>query len=357
MSSNFYFKNIRIKNFRAFDEIVINGFKRINIISGLNATGKSTLLETLFLSVDLSNPSCLIRPYQARGLLLSGNDLEYLIRDKSIEASIHVKFSHGDHDIQVNFGKPDIGTVTVASSANNIGVVRHLNTPDLVGINLISKVTGRSQSSRRMFVNQTGAEISSTSMHEGMAENVVATFLDQAVKSAPQEVADRVSKVIRSHRRSELIGYIKRLFPAIDDISILQDGEVSQVYAVVRDNFIPIRLMGSGVHASFELISAIMISKDGVILMDEIDSLLHFSVVPKLWSLVGELSRSQNVQIFAVTHSKEAIFLATQGLRNAEVSSDFQFLRLEEVPGAHSATSYDLDDVRSAFELNVEIRK
>ncbi|MFM7577044.1 MAG: AAA family ATPase, partial [Microcystaceae cyanobacterium] len=40
---------IKIQNFRCFQNIEINGFKKINLISGKNNTGKTSLLEALLL--------------------------------------------------------------------------------------------------------------------------------------------------------------------------------------------------------------------------------------------------------------------------------------------------------------------
>jgi AAA15 family ATPase/GTPase len=43
-------KNIRIQNFRYFEELKISGFDKINLISGKNNIGKTALLEALFLN-------------------------------------------------------------------------------------------------------------------------------------------------------------------------------------------------------------------------------------------------------------------------------------------------------------------
>ena len=42
--------NIHIKIFRCFSEIEVNGFRTINLIGGDNNSGKTALLEAVFLS-------------------------------------------------------------------------------------------------------------------------------------------------------------------------------------------------------------------------------------------------------------------------------------------------------------------
>lgn len=43
-------KNIKIQNFRCFEELKISGFEKINLISGKNNIGKTALLEALFIN-------------------------------------------------------------------------------------------------------------------------------------------------------------------------------------------------------------------------------------------------------------------------------------------------------------------
>jgi hypothetical protein len=62
MSNKFYLKDIAIKNFRSFGDIEIKKLHRINVIGGLNAAGKSALLETLFLVLDRRSPAALLKP-------------------------------------------------------------------------------------------------------------------------------------------------------------------------------------------------------------------------------------------------------------------------------------------------------
>src|SRR5215467_3965749 len=46
---------IQIKNFRSFSDLEIGPFKRINLIAGLNNTGKTALLEAIFLVLGVKD--------------------------------------------------------------------------------------------------------------------------------------------------------------------------------------------------------------------------------------------------------------------------------------------------------------
>ncbi len=48
-------------------------------------------------------------------------------------------------------------------------------------------------------------------------------------------------------------------------------------------------------------------AKDGMLLIDEVDSGLHYSVQANVWRLIFEVARRLNVQVFATTHSWDCV--------------------------------------------------
>ena len=58
-----------IKNFRSFNEVKVEGCKRINLIVGDNGSGKTALLEALFLAAGVS-PELLLRLVYGVGMIL-----------------------------------------------------------------------------------------------------------------------------------------------------------------------------------------------------------------------------------------------------------------------------------------------
>jgi AAA15 family ATPase/GTPase len=50
------YSSIHIANFRSIAELKIENFKQVNIITGKNNCGKTTVLEALFQISGISNP-------------------------------------------------------------------------------------------------------------------------------------------------------------------------------------------------------------------------------------------------------------------------------------------------------------
>ena len=60
-------KSLYIKNFRCFQDARVDGLRRVNIVVGKNATGKTVLLESLFLAAG-GSPLIVLKLRQMRGM-------------------------------------------------------------------------------------------------------------------------------------------------------------------------------------------------------------------------------------------------------------------------------------------------
>ena len=67
---------------------------------------------------------------------------------------------------------------------------------------------------------------------------------------------------------------------------------------------IPIGTTGDGMWRLLGLALALANAKGGVLLVDEIDTGLHYSVMSDLWRMASERTAAMNVQVVATTHSR-----------------------------------------------------
>ena len=123
-------------------------------------------------------------------------------------------------------------------------------------------------------------------------------------------------------------------------------------------NPIPIGSMGDGIWHLLALAIAITRCRDGFLLVDEIDTGLHYGVLPDMWKMVIDASRRLNVQVFASTHSFDCVqALAQYGWDStllSETSDPFVLQRIESDRGV--ATSYRPEEMRIALERFLEMK-
>jgi AAA15 family ATPase/GTPase len=96
-------------------------------------------------------------------------------------------------------------------------------------------------------------------------------------------------------------------------------------------------------------------SSDGIILIDEIENGLHYSVMEGVWRAIGKAARDFDVQIFATTHSLECIRAAHRAFSEGD-QYDFRLHRLERVGGKIEAVTYDQKALDISLEQGWEVR-
>jgi len=118
---------------------------------------------------------------------------------------------------------------------------------------------------------------------------------------------------------------------------------------------IPLPLLGEGVARLASLILAIANAENGVVLVDEIENGVHYSIMGRVWEAIKEAVRRFNVQLFATTHSRECIEAAHAAFSKDE-KYDFRFHRLERVRDSIKVKSYDQEALSAAIQVGLEVR-
>ena len=113
--------------------------------------------------------------------------------------------------------------------------------------------------------------------------------------------------------------------------------------------------MGEGITRLLFLVLNLVESEGGYLLIDEIDTGLHYSVMVKMWKLVVETARRLDIQVFATSHSLDCV-QALAGLYESEpdVRNDISLHRIEK--GAEVSIRYSADEILSAARRQVETR-
>jgi hypothetical protein len=118
---------------------------------------------------------------------------------------------------------------------------------------------------------------------------------------------------------------------------------------------IPIGSMGDGMWRMLAMAIAITQCKDGVLLVDEIDTGLHYTVMADMWRLIHGAAKEFNVQVFATTHSFDCVHsLACVCVGNGDSKDQVTLHRIER--GKSKSIPYSEEEIRVAAERNIEMR-
>jgi predicted ATP-dependent endonuclease of OLD family len=99
---------------------------------------------------------------------------------------------------------------------------------------------------------------------------------------------------------------------------------------------------------------AITQCKGGVLLVDEIDTGLHYSVMSRMWGLIYKTAEKLDVQVFATTHSQDCVRSIAELCQQEEESKAISIHRIEKDRG--ESVRYSPTEIVAAAENNVEMR-
>ena len=100
---------------------------------------------------------------------------------------------------------------------------------------------------------------------------------------------------------------------------------------------------------------ALVNAKDGILLIDEFENGLYYSVQPDLWRLIFQVARRLNVQVFATTHSWDCI-KAFQQAAQENAQEEGIVIRLSLKKGAVNVTLFDEEELGIATREQIEVR-
>ncbi len=143
--------------------------------------------------------------------------------------------------------------------------------------------------------------------------------------------------------------------PGIERLAALQGSATILVKLRNSDARIPIGSMGEGIKRLFVLAVHAAASAGGILLIDEVDTGLHHSVMARMWRLLVESARRLNVQVLATTHSDDCVSSMSQ------VCGEFEGFRKEVSlhrldAGVETATRYSAEELIIAFRGRMEVR-
>ena len=118
---------------------------------------------------------------------------------------------------------------------------------------------------------------------------------------------------------------------------------------------VPLKSLGDGATRMFGVALALASCRDGVLLLDEAENGIHYSLQSKFWSMVLCAAEMHNVQVLATTHSKDCIDgFAYAALDNPDI--DANLVRIGRRNGELRAVEYSTEELGTAAEQNIEVR-
>ena len=119
---------------------------------------------------------------------------------------------------------------------------------------------------------------------------------------------DLLSDAMRGNLREEVTEAVRLMNPSVLALEILTVDGIAQLHIRHSERgLLPISLFGDGVRRTLTYALALAEVRGGVLLIDELETAIHASVLGPIFAWLLMACRRFNVQLFATTHSLEAV--------------------------------------------------
>ncbi len=362
--------SLEIKGYRCFEHLTIEKLGRVNLIVGKNNVGKTALLEALRIYATRGTNETLLR------LLNWRDEIPFYLSDNSRNILFH-KEDLVSQAGNIFYGRPKLNlgsneNIKIESRTSSL----HIYTTKLMdqdeslisdpiafqktwgtlprGLLIFSKFKSPNQDQiqtefysldvTQSFISERIPELKHEFVSSGILDNIrLVQLWDDAVINNLEAEAIKFLQIIEN--KIEYINFVAT--SAGFRYPIASSGKSS--------NRVTLKSYGEGMSRLLGLSLAFVQCKDGLLLIDEIESGLHYSILPDVWKLIFKTAKELNVQVFATTHSKDCIEAFTQAAIDDE-ESEGMLIRLERHGEKIVAKTIGEEMLADAVDYGVEVR-
>ena len=370
-----HFESVSIRRFRGLEHVELKDLGAVNLLVGANGSGKTSVLEAIFLLSGLADARMIIRVQNQRNYIIREfDDLSVMFHDldinRPIELSAVAPSSAKRRTLSIS--APYAETVGDTIDQNGEGTTsRQTRIPHVAS----SSAPGR----RRVFLYE--AEMAQREvekplsfacrlaiMEDGRINITPAPFEEERIRQQmiiPSSLlrpglghdSEEVSRVIVEKKKEKLIEIIRRIDPQIRDVSTR--GDVTY-FDTGLDKMLPITMFGGGIMRVADIISLCVLGNYKIVLIDEMENGVHHEGIQILMEAIMNLSSLSGIQIFMTAHSIDVLRCLTNTLDDENFRA-FRpitacFVLARDKNERVRSYKYDYEQFSHAIRHGIEIR-
>ena len=329
----------KIGRFRRLKDVHLQDLRTINLLVGPNNSGKTSVLEAMALAADPLNSATWVNvPWKREIKSARTPDIEVVkwlfpdvgsdSEDQKFTTTIELSGQSSGNEWTVS---------TIAQKGWQIPIEKialgdELG-PEDATLPILRVTINRVQSSGNgMTMFQLGSPEADFYTPSGVTKGYPIQFLTPVSHRTERDSLINITKAIDSGRKSQLENLLKQFDAAITSIEIVSPNGGAATIRIIRNKSEsqPLSVQGDGLRRALMLASAATVVSGGVLLLDEIETAFHPKILGDVFNFLVKLCLENNVQLFATTHSLEALDAIMQGV-GEEHQKEFAVFRLPPV--------------------------
>jgi ABC-type lipoprotein export system ATPase subunit len=348
-------KDLTIENYRLFQKFALDSIARVNLIVGTNNSGKSSLLEAIYLLAGKGDRAYLFDLLNKRGEFTAiSKDSHGMVSGGYQAAHIfHARLLKTGHVIEIESKLENSTSLTIAPGKRKVeGLDQEMLEFEYV-CNGAEPVASLLPIVGDGFLAFSVPGLRSPASSEKQVEFVTTDYLEY------DELARLWDRITLTPREDKVVKALQILEPDVERISFVSRKTYSGgVLLKLKGEGAPIPLgnLGDGMRRVLAIAAALVSAENGTLLVDEIDTGLYHETLTDVWRLIFETAVERNAQVFATTHSWDCVKSFQQALSTAPGDDVGRLIRLEPQDDHIQAIPYSRDELTVAMQHGIEVR-
>lgn len=352
-------KSIAIKNYRGIKDLEIDNFKKYNFFIGDNGSKKTTILESLGVSLSVLNFTSPLIYMLNRQIKVKNENISSLFFNSDINNKIEFILKTDDAlKLGTTISIDSILSEFQEYSSNNqidteIGRYLYTMRRKIEEENIQNNIY-LNKKNQISFKNFKGEEIPEN-FQKIIKKYKSCLNISDSFKNI-SEATKQADKIIKSRKKELLLKYLRTIDKDIIDIHT-NDEEIFIEKDIFKE-FVPISSIGDGIVLVLEIIISLILTEEGfkVILIDEIERGIYYKNYRKLSEIIIDLCKNnQNIQLFITTHSKEFLEAFNEALLESE-KDNFSLFSLRNKKEKLDVVHYTSEELKDTLETGWDPR-
>lgn len=368
---------LTIERFRSLQQLKLENLGRVNLITGRNNTGKSSILEALRILASEASPSILSSILRFREEDLAEPDegsrtmeqegfgqFAALFRGfppvSEVRDPIIISGNGGERPLHLTVS---LGLFSEERDQEGARKLVPQQTQLFPSEELIPALVIESASGRRFITPDyfrrfgiRGRLMRSDLMEE---PRIPCVFVSPYGGERTATLGALWDKIALSDSEKDVVQALRIIVGDVEAVSMVGgEGPRQMRTAIVRSGGfkrpIPLRSFGDGLNRLFGIVLSLVNAKDGLLLIDEFENGMHHTVQLDVWRAIFRLARQLNIQVFATSHSWDAVDAFQKAA--AEDPSEGLLVRLSKKGDSVIPTLFREDELAVATREHIEVR-
>ncbi|MCP4366882.1 MAG: AAA family ATPase, partial [Deltaproteobacteria bacterium] len=289
-------KDITIENYRLFEKFHLEGMTQINLLVGTNNSGKSSLLEAIYLLVNSENSIALSEVLSKRFIASSRIHGRSEFTDLVDSFKLSDIFGNYDENQRILISSQQEDPISLEYVYKSSRKNRQYNGNPEVDLKYIGKQKISHSFNLEKLLSPWYKEKNWSKTMDTNKHFVTPDRLDQSTVTRLWE------QIVLTPKEEMVLDSLHILEPKLEKMAFTSFNSLEMSVRLKikgRPNPIPLGSMGDGIYRILALVISLVSCENGVLLVDEIDTGLHYTALTKMWRLVIETAKKLNVQVFA----------------------------------------------------------